>query len=51
MNPYAWRAVILRFGQPFLGEFLSQLVGFPNAASTCTVDSALVGSGQNCLLP
>jgi len=37
------------------GEFYitqsGQLVSFPNAASTGSVDSALVGNGQNCLPP
>jgi len=33
------------------GEFLSQLVSFPNAASTGSVDSALIGNGQGCLPP
>jgi DNA-binding beta-propeller fold protein YncE len=32
-------------------EFLSQLVSFPNAASTGSVDSALIGNGQGCLPP
>ena len=32
-------------------EFLSQLVSFPNAVSTGSVDSALIGNGQNCLPP
>ena len=32
-------------------ELSSQLVAFPNAASTGAVDSALMGSGQNCLPP